>query len=259
MKCLTLAVAALLILSTEASAALIGNYDPALGSLTFSYDGAEGTLAGIRLNSSVGGLIAGQATNLEGSISGPLSVINDQAPNFIEWGNLLGINFEEVSAGRVMQPGIDAFRLDQQFELIYRSLSRPTVDIRAQLYGYFIESFFPDLPDGSTIDLTAALSTGGLAPGAVTFSGVGHLTSVEIVDQLIPSYFGASIREFSSVDLTIDLAIARTLPAGTVPQATLLIQDDIGLQYRYHLVVFPEPSTVVLVGLGALSLISMRR
>lgn len=86
-------------------------------------------VVGLRINARAGGiLVGGNATDLGGAASGNFGVVNDQAPNFIEWGNLLGMTFDSEFAGAVLPSGLNQGDLDANFEFLYRTASKPGVD-----------------------------------------------------------------------------------------------------------------------------------
>ena len=130
-----LSIVVLLAVSTFASSTFalpLATYDPATGGIIFS-DVTD--LVGIRINSSSASLIAGQATNLGGATDGAFGVINDQAPNFIEWGNLTGMTFASEFAGNVFPTSLDQGGLDNGFEFLYRTVAAPTVDVTGEIRG----------------------------------------------------------------------------------------------------------------------------
>lgn len=110
----------------------IGEYDSATGALTFK-DVAD--LVGLRINSSTGALVGGNVTDLGGAAAGNFGVVNDQSPNFIEWGNLLGMTFDSADAGVFIESGKDQAYLDANFEFLYRTSADPGTDQTGTLRG----------------------------------------------------------------------------------------------------------------------------
>ena len=119
-------------LVNSASAALVATYDPANGEVTFSDVSA---LVGLRINASDASLIGGQATNLNGAASGGFGVVNDSAPNFIEWGNLIGMNFASASAGLILPANLTQDALDANLAAISRTQAAPTTDAPFPIVG----------------------------------------------------------------------------------------------------------------------------
>ncbi len=98
-------------------AVTVAKYNSTTGGITFE---DVNTLIGLRLNSSLGELIVGQATDLGGAAGCAIfCVVNDQAPDLIEWGNLLGMTFVSEFAGNVFPSGLSQSNLDNQFEFLY--------------------------------------------------------------------------------------------------------------------------------------------
>lgn len=254
----TVAVTALFLAANQAVAGLMGTYDSGSGALSFTYDNSDGNLAGIRLNSSAAGLVSGQATDLDGTITGALSVINDQAPNFIEWGNLVGFTFgADVAAGAVLPTGLSQSDLDSDYELLFRSLSAPTVNIAGILTLADGGGLTPN-PAPGALDLGAIVAAGGLIEDAITFTGTGSLTGVDLSNQSIPNLFFANI-DGLSVDIGVDMALAQTFAAGTVATADLSVSGD-GGPFNYSLTgVIPEPTSLGLAGLALVGLFGARR
>lgn len=125
--------------------------------------------------------------------------------------------------------------------------------------GYLIEGgFYPSLENGSTIDLAGAyLNQGGFAPAAISFSGFGSITSARVASQSIPGLFGAST-DGLNIDLSVDLAIGRTIPAGTLATGELLVETENG-RFNYSLILTPEPTSLALSSLSVIGLAVRRR
>ena len=119
-------------LVNSASAALVATYDPANGEVTFSDVSA---LVGLRINASDASLIGGQATNLDGAASGFFGVVNDSAPNFIEWGNLTGMTFASSSAGLILPANLTQAAIDTNLVAISRTQAAPTTDAPFPIQG----------------------------------------------------------------------------------------------------------------------------
>ncbi|HCK42630.1 MAG TPA: hypothetical protein DHW22_13475 [Planctomycetaceae bacterium] len=119
-------------LVNSASAALVATYDPANGEVTFSDVSA---LVGLRINASDASLIEGAATNLDGAASGFFGVVNDSAPNFIEWGNLTGMTFADEFSGNIFPTGLLQTQIDAAYEAVFRSSAAPTVDVSFAITG----------------------------------------------------------------------------------------------------------------------------
>lgn len=225
-----------LALSTSiASAQLTAIYDYETGGITFNDESPpivpgipQRNLAGIRLNSASSLLLGSEATDLDGAITGPLSVINDQAPNFIEWGNLLGFTVEDAFAGNLLPPGLSQAQLDADFELIYRQLDSPTAERFGSITSNEPRVLVPNLVSGSHIGLGPRIPTDGFLEDAITFTGTGALSSVSVANQSIPNLFFANL-DGLSVDIGIDPARVTTFPAGTtIPEAVLTVNGDGG-------------------------------
>ncbi len=119
-------------LVNSASAALVATYDPANGEVTFSDVSA---LVGLRINASDASLIDGAATNLDGAASGFFGVVNDSAPNFIEWGNLTGMTFASSSAGLILPANLTQVAIDTNLVALSRAITAPNTDVAFPIVG----------------------------------------------------------------------------------------------------------------------------
>lgn len=120
------AFVALAVLTTAANAQPVGTIF-LNGDLVFT---DVNDLVGLRINSSDASLVGGNATDLDGAATGNFGVVNDQAPNFIEWGNLLGMTFVESLAGNVFPAGLpNQAAVDTNYEFLYRTSADPQTDI----------------------------------------------------------------------------------------------------------------------------------
>lgn len=248
-----LSVAAVSFAAT-AQAGVIGNYTSATGGVSFSYDDSDGNLAGIRVNAS--DLVAGQATDLGGTITGALSVINDQAPNFIEWGNLVGFTFTDADAGAILPSGLAEGDLSN-YELLFRSLAAPTVDITGTWSCLDCSpGGIEGTPAPGGLDLGMIVAAGGLIEDAITFTGAP--TAADFSNQSIPNLFFANI-DGNSIDIGVDMVLAQTFAAGTVATGDLSISGDGGpFDYQVEAVI-PEPTTIGLAGLALAGVFAARR
>ena len=136
----TVAVAAIvfaLAFVSCANAEVMATYDPATGDVSFSDVSA---MVGLRINSLDGSLIAGEITDLGGAASGPFAVVNDQAPAFVEWGNLLGMSFANASGGAILPLGLKetvaGTGQNENYQVLARSSAAPTVDIPVVMTGF---------------------------------------------------------------------------------------------------------------------------
>ncbi len=126
-------VALLLVVSVAnvTFAQAVAKYDNTTGGITF-----EGVtdLVGLRINSPLAQLVGpGNATDLNGAAAGAFGVVNDQAPNFIEWGNLIGMTFASEAAGNIFPTGLAQTALDNDFEFLFRTVAAPTVDVTGMI------------------------------------------------------------------------------------------------------------------------------
>ena len=123
---------ALVAFTAVSNAETLARYDIATGSITFE---DVTSLVGLRINSSDASLIGGQATDLDGAAAGSFGVVNDQAPNFYEWGNLLGMTFTSSVAGNIFPTGLVQSDLDTNYVFKYRTSAAPTVDVFGPIVG----------------------------------------------------------------------------------------------------------------------------
>ncbi len=138
-----------------ANAAPLATYDPGTGGVTFSDVSA---IVGLRINSLGTPLVSGQATDLGGAAVPPFGVVNDQAPNFIEWGSLIGLNFASAFAGNVFPLGLfQTPEVDGGLQFLYRTSAAPTVDVTGQIVGGLA------IPEPGTIALAGLGLVGLLA------------------------------------------------------------------------------------------------
>lgn len=124
----------LLLLANRAPAQQVDAlYNSADGGVTFLYDTEYEDLAGIRLDSADALLLQGKQIRPSGALS-CLCIVADQAPFFLEWGNLLGFNFDSEFVGFILPAGLTQETLDSDLTLRYRTLAAPTED----RFGQFI-------------------------------------------------------------------------------------------------------------------------
>ncbi len=118
--------------SVNSSFGQTGVYDPATGAINFMN---VTDLVGLRINANDASLIGGQATDLGGAAAGGFGVVNDQAPNFIEWGNLTGMTFADEFSGNIFPTGLLQTQIDAAYEAVFRSSAAPTVDVSFAITG----------------------------------------------------------------------------------------------------------------------------
>lgn len=114
---------------------------------------------------------------------------------------------------------------------------------------------------GSTISLQTAFNHGkGLLDDAVMLSadGVGNLIIGEAFIDNDPHNLFAVIIDGLNIDVTLDMQIAKTLPPGPVT-AELLVGTNGGDLSYFLTVTIPEPATVWLILIAALSVVGLAR
>lgn len=113
-------------LTTAHAQVPIASYDSETGAVIFTQ---VEEIVSLRLDSPNQWLINGEITDLDGHATGNFGVVNDSAPDFVEWGNLLGMNFEYSIAGNILPPSLEFEQVLDEIAFTYSPSSRPSAEI----------------------------------------------------------------------------------------------------------------------------------